>query len=157
MRKQPGSQKSFSCKCLASKFIETNWPPYWMASRRGVLGLVVAGRGGDAGWAWREWNKPEGRGGEIERMIHLAGGCRQISGVEGLGGSWETEREMVPVGKKGDELGIELREWGAQWAIIVCQGKDELWGIWPRVVQIMTDEGLDDVGQAREWEPGCRK
>lgn len=43
-------------------------------------------------------------------MIHLAGGCREISGVEGLGGSWETEREMVPVGKKGDELGIEGEE-----------------------------------------------
>lgn len=44
-------------------------------------------------------------------MIHLAGGCREISGVEGLGGSWETERERwFPLEKKGDELGIEHRE-----------------------------------------------
>lgn len=109
IRKLPGSQKSFRCKCLVSKFIETNWPPY---CRPGVLGLVVAGRDGDAGWAWREWNKPEGRGGEIERMIHLAGGCREISGVEGLGGSWETEREMVPVGKTEMSWGLNAESGG---------------------------------------------
>lgn len=84
----------------------------------GVCSLVVAGRGGDAGWARREWNKPGGRGGEIERMIHLAGGCREISGVEGLGGSWETEREMVPVGKKEMSWGLTARRAGGQSACV---------------------------------------
>lgn len=80
---------------------------YWTVRRRqGVLGLAVARRSGYAGWAWREWNKPEGWGGEIERMIHLAGGCKEISRVEELGGSWETERERVPVGKT--EMNWEL-------------------------------------------------
>lgn len=102
-----------------SNFIETNWPPHWMLRRRGgVCGLVAAGRGGDAGWARREWNKPGGRGGEIERMIHLAGGCREISGVEGLGGSWETEREMVPVGKKEMSWGLTARRAGGQSACV---------------------------------------
>lgn len=45
-------------------------------------------------------------------MIHLAGGCREISGVEGLGGSWETEREMVPVGKKEMSWGLTARRAG---------------------------------------------
>lgn len=84
----------------------------------GVCSLVAAGRGGDAGWARREWNKPGGRGGEIERMIHLAGGCREISGVEGLGGSWETEREMVPVGKKEMSWGLTARRAGGQSACV---------------------------------------
>lgn len=45
-------------------------------------------------------------------MIHLAGGCREISGVEGLGGSWETEREMVPVGKTEMSWGLNAESGG---------------------------------------------
>lgn len=56
-------------------------------------------------------------------MIHLAGGCREISGVEGLGGSWETEREMVPVGKKEVSWGLNARRVVGGGLTSVCQGE----------------------------------